>query len=212
MTSRKIHSSKFLPSKFQPERTHNSCLVVIWSEIGAQKSALPSRQRAVSQVDRCNDKTTNWAMNWFLIHPILRIWPFFLFSNLKTWFGGKKFSSNEEVIVAVNEYFADFETVYFKWPNVNYASFLAEIWPEGIRRVDLSRCRVIKWILAPFHGNLPNLSNDPRIILVILKYYILLGIISTRILGNQWTYIQYHFIIFWPWFIYFILINFVFCD
>jgi len=22
--------------------------------------------------------------------------------------------------------------------------------------------RVIKWIVAPFHGNLPNLSNDPR--------------------------------------------------
>jgi len=44
---------------------------------------------------------------------------------------------------------------------VNYAFFLAEIWPEGIRRVDLSRCRVIKWIVAPFHGNLPNLSN-PR--------------------------------------------------
>ena len=53
-----------------------------------------------------------------------------LFPNLKTWLGRKKFSSNEEVIVTVNEYFADFETVYFKWlPNVNYASFLAEIWP-----------------------------------------------------------------------------------
>jgi len=49
---------------------------------------------------------------------------------------------------------------------VNYASFLAEIWPEGVRRVDLSRCRVIKWIVAPFHGNLPNLSNDPRIICI----------------------------------------------
>ena len=39
------------------------------------KSALPWRQRAISQVDRCNDETTNWAMNWFLIHPILWIWP-----------------------------------------------------------------------------------------------------------------------------------------
>ena len=65
-------------------------------------------------------------------------------------------------IVAINEYFADFETAYFKWlPNVNYASFLAEIWPEGVRRMDLSRCRVIKWIVAPFHGNLPNLSKRP---------------------------------------------------
>jgi len=44
---------------------------------------------------------------------------------------------------------------------------LAEIWPEGVRRVDLSKCRVIKWIVAPFHGNLPNLSNDPRIYIYI---------------------------------------------
>jgi len=57
---------------------------------------------------------------------------------------------------------------YFKWLlNVNYASFLAEIWPEGIRRVDLSRCRVIKWIVAPFHENLSNLSNDPCIYIYI---------------------------------------------
>jgi len=43
-------------------------------------------------------------------------------------------------------------------------SFLAEIWPEGVRREDLSRStlRIIKWIVAPFHENLPNLSNDPR--------------------------------------------------
>jgi len=47
--------------------------------------------------------------------PDLTSCDFFLFLNLKTWLGGKKFSSNEEVIVAVNEYFADFETTYFKW-------------------------------------------------------------------------------------------------
>ena len=63
--------------------------------------------------------------------------------KLKTLARWEKFSSNEEVIVAINEYFADFETAYFKWLlNMNYASFLAEIWPEGVRRVDLSRCRV----------------------------------------------------------------------
>jgi len=63
-------------------------LVVIWSEIDAQKNALPSR-RAVPQVDRCNDKTTNCAMNWFLIRPILRIWPRTLsvpkLKNLARW-------------------------------------------------------------------------------------------------------------------------------
>jgi len=36
---------------------------------------------------------------------------------------------------------------------------------------DLSRCRVIKWIVAPFHGNLPNLSNDPRIKCVCVYIY-----------------------------------------
>ncbi|XP_012063671.1 PREDICTED: histone-lysine N-methyltransferase SETMAR-like [Atta cephalotes] len=41
--------------------------------------------------------------------PDLAPCDFFLFLNLKTWLGGKKFSSNEEVI----EYFADFETAYF---------------------------------------------------------------------------------------------------
>jgi len=46
--------------------------------------------------------------------PDLAPCNFFLFPNLKTWLDGKKFSSNEEVIVAVNEYFADFETAYFK--------------------------------------------------------------------------------------------------
>jgi len=30
--------------------------------------------------------------------------------------------------------------ISFQMTNVNYASFLAEIWPEGVRRVDLSRC------------------------------------------------------------------------
>jgi len=35
MTSRKIHSSNpFRPKRTQPERTHSSRLVVIWSEIG----------------------------------------------------------------------------------------------------------------------------------------------------------------------------------
>jgi len=35
------------------------------------------------------------------------------FPNLKIWLGGKKFSSNEEVIAAVDAYFEDLETFYF---------------------------------------------------------------------------------------------------
>jgi len=38
---------------------------------------------------------------------------FFLFPNLKIWLRGKKFSSNEEVIAAVNAYFEGLETSYF---------------------------------------------------------------------------------------------------
>ena len=38
---------------------------------------------------------------------------FFLFPNLNPWLGGKRFSSNEEVIGAVNGYFADLEKSYF---------------------------------------------------------------------------------------------------
>ena len=38
---------------------------------------------------------------------------FFLFLNLNTWLGGKRFSSNEEVIDIVNAYLADLEKSYF---------------------------------------------------------------------------------------------------
>jgi len=153
----------------------------IWSEIGAQKNILTSTTR------RPTSRPLQWQ-NYELGYELIPHLPyyldlapcdFFLFPNLKTWLGGKKFSSNEKVIVAINEYFADFETAYFKWLlNVNYASFLAEIWPEEFRRVDLSRCRVIKWIVASFHGNLPNLSNDPRI-------YILHGLKSLGIFNKN---------------------------
>ena len=36
----------------------------------------------------------------------------FLLPNLKTWFGGNRFSPNEEVIDAVNAYFTDLDESY----------------------------------------------------------------------------------------------------
>ena len=36
----------------------------------------------------------------------------FLFPNMKTWLGGKRFSSNEEIIAATNEYFEGFDQNY----------------------------------------------------------------------------------------------------
>jgi len=52
-----------------------------------------------------------------LLHPFyspdLDPCDFFLFLNFKIWLGGRKFSSNEEVIAAVDAYFEGLETSYF---------------------------------------------------------------------------------------------------
>ena len=45
--------------------------------------------------------------------PDLAPCDFFLFPNFKIWLGGKHFSSNEEVIAAVDAYFEDLEITYF---------------------------------------------------------------------------------------------------
>ena len=38
---------------------------------------------------------------------------YFTFHNMKTWLGGKRFSSNEEIIAVRNEYFEGFDKNYF---------------------------------------------------------------------------------------------------
>ena len=45
--------------------------------------------------------------------PDLASCDFFLFPNLKKWLGGKKFTSNEEVIAETEAYFAEFDKSYF---------------------------------------------------------------------------------------------------
>ena len=45
--------------------------------------------------------------------PNLTPSDFFLFPNLKIWLEEKRFSSDEEFITAVNEYFKHFETSHF---------------------------------------------------------------------------------------------------
>ena len=56
---------------------------------------------------------------------------YFLFPNMKTWPGGKRFSSNEEIISATNEYFERFDKNYFL---------------EGIKKVeyDYNKCIQLK--------------------------------------------------------------------
>ncbi|KAG5330265.1 MOS1T transposase, partial [Acromyrmex heyeri] len=45
--------------------------------------------------------------------PDLAPCDFFLFPNLKKWLGGKKFTSNEEIIAETEAYFAEFDKSYF---------------------------------------------------------------------------------------------------
>ncbi|KAG5342282.1 SETMR methyltransferase, partial [Acromyrmex heyeri] len=45
--------------------------------------------------------------------PDLAPCNFFLFPNLKIWPEGKKFASTEEVIATANDYFAEFQSLYF---------------------------------------------------------------------------------------------------
>ncbi|UYV62456.1 hypothetical protein LAZ67_2000677 [Cordylochernes scorpioides] len=99
-------------------------------------------QIAVKAMDRsrknCVPNTQNWLGKRYFFHdntkpitvtkysklgfqllphpsysPDLVPCDFFLFSNLKKWLGGRKFSSKEEVFNNVNGYFEDLETSYF---------------------------------------------------------------------------------------------------
>ena len=45
--------------------------------------------------------------------PDLAPCDFFLFPNMKKWLGGKRFTSNEEVIAATKAHFAEFDKPYF---------------------------------------------------------------------------------------------------
>ena len=45
--------------------------------------------------------------------PDLASFDYFLFPNMKTWLGGKRLSSIEEIIDATNEYFQGFDKNYF---------------------------------------------------------------------------------------------------
>ena len=45
--------------------------------------------------------------------PDLAPSDYFLFPNMKTWLKGQRFSSNEEIIAAINEYFEGFDQNYF---------------------------------------------------------------------------------------------------
>ena len=45
--------------------------------------------------------------------PDLAPSDYFLFPNMKSWLGSKRFSSNEDIIAATNEYFEGFDKNYF---------------------------------------------------------------------------------------------------
>jgi len=188
-----------LQAKFQPERTHSSRLVVIWSRLSqslqnthwVRRQWLPHLTRISSHrakflslgtershagpnpENRVDEKSIHFSLICRFVIVTVDLWDGAL-SWWKSTFLRANLASND----------------YQTW----YASFLAEIWPEGVRRVDLSRCHIIKWIVAPFHGNLPNLSNDSRIYNSVYYLFIITrkhGIITHIKQFWDWNYIQY---------------------
>ena len=74
-----------LQAKFQPERTHSSRLIVIWSEIGVQKNNAPSHKSIVAMtklriglwIDSSSTLFSGFGPVWFLSVPKLK--------NLARW-------------------------------------------------------------------------------------------------------------------------------
>jgi len=162
-----------LQAKFQPERMHSSRLIVIWSRLSQSLQNTYWRRQWFLHLTRISSHRAKFLslrtershtgpnpknrVDEESIHSPIRS---FVIATIDLW----------DVVLMEEHFFA--HQSRFKWlPIVNYASFLAEIWLEEVWRVNLSRCRVIKWI-APFHGNLPNLSNDPRICIIYIYIYI----------------------------------------
>ncbi|GFU60310.1 hypothetical protein TNCV_3404531 [Trichonephila clavipes] len=68
------------------------------------------RQRTVSHLSGCqgeNPRITVEALNHLLCSPDLDPSDFFLLPHLKIELGGQRFSSNEEAIPFLNNYFAE---------------------------------------------------------------------------------------------------------
>ena len=58
----------------------------------------------------------NFAMNCFLIQHIrldLALCDYFLFPNLKKWFGGKRFTIREQLIAETEAYFEGLDKSYY---------------------------------------------------------------------------------------------------
>ena len=88
------------------------CIILIWRK----KSAFPPRQCTSSHECHCNGQIFNLRYEMLphpLYYPDLALSDYFLFSNMKTWLGDRRFSSNEEIIVATNEYFERLDENYF---------------------------------------------------------------------------------------------------
>ena len=105
-----------LQAKFQPERMYSSRLVIIWSEIGAQKSALPSRQRAVpSTVAITKLRIGLWIdSSSTLFSGFGPVWLLLSVPKLKNLARGKKFSSNDYQTWTMRPFWLKFGLKEFK--------------------------------------------------------------------------------------------------
>ena len=161
-----------LQVKFQSERTHSSCVVVIWSKLSQNLQNTHWRRQWLPHLTRISFRAKFLSLkaershtgqnpenrvDEESIHSPIRS---FVIATVDLWDGvlsGRTFfcapislqmTTKRELCVLSGWNLA--------WRDLKSGSF--EI------------CCVIKWIVAPFHGNLPNLSNDSRINISIIIF------------------------------------------
>jgi len=84
--------------------------------LAKKKSTLSPWQRTNSLVRNRHSKTGRITLRIAASSTLFSRFgesDFFLFPNMKKWLGGKRFTSNEEVIAETEAYFAKFDKSYF---------------------------------------------------------------------------------------------------
>ncbi|KAG5333929.1 SETMR methyltransferase, partial [Acromyrmex charruanus] len=85
------------------------------SPFGEEKSALPSRQCTGSHVPAPMAKFNEFRYKLLLYPAFARFnsLRLFLFPNLKKWFGGKRFTTREQLIAETETYFEELDKSYY---------------------------------------------------------------------------------------------------
>ena len=160
-----------LQAKFQPERTHSSRLIVIWrlsqslQNTHWRRQWLPHLTRISShrtkflslgtERSHTGSNPENRMRNQFIAQ--------FVVLSLQRSTCGTARCLDRKALFCANLASNDYQmwTMCPFWLKFDLKGFEEWIFRDG----------VIKWIVAPFHENLSNLSNDPRIFSKTIMYF-----------------------------------------